>query len=122
MHWFTKIGHRTDEEKKVSKVKCSRELRFEIAEEYLNMPLTVSISCWLKASLTQNSEEVIADKAPEPFTLICRIETPHHRGTQEWLQCGAQNYGKDIKNRCDFTRHRLAFWKALLCGMPSEKC
>ena len=66
------------------------------------MSLTVSISCWLKASLTQNSEEVILDKAPEPFTLICRIETPHHRGTQEWLQCGAQNYGKDIKKLVRF--------------------
>ena len=31
MHWFTKIGHRTDEEKKVSKVKYSPELRFKIA-------------------------------------------------------------------------------------------
>ena len=79
MHWFTKIGHRTDEEKKVSKVKCSRELRFEIAKKYLNMPSTASISCWLKASLTQNSEELIPAEAPEPFTLICRIETPHHR-------------------------------------------
>ena len=67
MHWLTKIGHRTG------------ELRFEIAKEYLNMPSTASISCWLKASLTQNSEELIADEAPEPFILICRIETPHHR-------------------------------------------
>ena len=63
----------------MSKVKCSRELRFEIAKEYLNMPSTASISCWLKASLTQNSEELIPAEAPEPFTLICRIETPHHR-------------------------------------------
>ena len=29
--------------------------------------------------------------------------------TQEWLHCGAQNYDKDIKNRCDFTRHWLYF-------------
>ena len=61
------------------------------------MPSTASISRWLKTSLTQNSEELIADEVPEPFILICRIETPHHRGTQKWLQCGAQNYGKDIK-------------------------
>ena len=106
MHWSTKIAHRT-EEKKVSKVKCLRELRFEIAKfgiakEYLNMPSTASISRWLKTSLTQNSEELIADEVSEPFILICRIETPHHRGTQKWLQCGAQNYGKDIKKPVRF--------------------
>ena len=79
MNWSTKIGHRTDEEKKVSKVKHSRELRFEIAKEYPNMPSTASISRWLKASLTQNSEELTADEASDPFILICRIETPYHR-------------------------------------------
>ena len=63
----------------MSKVKCSRELRFEIAKEYLNKPSTASISRWLKASLTQNSEELIPDEAPGSFILICRIETPHHR-------------------------------------------
>ena len=63
----------------MSKVKCSRELRFEIAKKYLNMPSTASISRWLRASLTQNSEKLIADEALEPFILICRIETPHHR-------------------------------------------
>ena len=63
----------------MSKVKCSRELRFEIAKEYLNMLSTASISRWLKASLTQNSEELIADEAPGSFILICRIATPHHR-------------------------------------------
>ena len=89
-------------------VKCSRELRFEIAKEYLNMPSTASISRWLKTSLTQNSEELIANEALEPFILICRIETTIV-GTQKWLQCGAQNYSKDIKNRCDFTRHQLDF-------------
>ena len=57
----------------MSKVRCLRELRFEIAKEYLNVPLTASISRWLKTSLTQNSEELIADEAPEPFTLICHI-------------------------------------------------
>ena len=66
------------------------------------MPSTASISRWLKTSLTQNSEELIADEVPEPFILICRIETPHHRGTQKWLQCGAQNYGKDIKKPVRF--------------------
>ena len=43
------------------------------------MPSTASISRWLKASLTQNIEELIPDEASEPFILICRIETPHHR-------------------------------------------
>ena len=43
------------------------------------MPSTASISRWLKASLTQNSEELIADEAPKPFILICRVETSHHR-------------------------------------------
>ena len=43
----------------------SRELRFEIAKEYLDMPSTVSISRRLKASVMQNSEELIADEAPE---------------------------------------------------------
>ena len=69
------------------------------------MPSTASISRWFEASLTQNSEELIADEAPEPFILICRIETPHHLRTKEWLRCDAQNYRKDIKNQCDFTRH-----------------
>ena len=111
----------------MSKVKYSQELGFEIAKEYLNMPSTASVSRWLKASLTQNSEELIANEALEPFILICRIATTIV-GTQKWLQCGAQNYSKDIKNRCDFTRHRFDFsrfyvrghvyWKALLCGMP----
>ena len=55
----------------------SRELK--IAKEYLDMPSMASISRWLKTSLTQNSEELIAGEAPEPFILICRIETPHHR-------------------------------------------
>ena len=59
----------------MSKVEYSRELRFEIAKEYLNMLSPASISRWLKASLTQNSKELIADEAPEPFILICRIET-----------------------------------------------
>ena len=63
----------------MSKVRCLRELRFEIAKEYLNVPLTASISRWLKTSLTQNSEELIADEAPEPFTLICHIEALHDR-------------------------------------------
>ena len=43
------------------------------------MPSTASISRWLKASLTQNSEEPIPDETPEPFILICRIETLYHR-------------------------------------------
>ena len=43
------------------------------------MPSTASISRWIKASLTQKNEELIADEAPEPFILICRIETTHHR-------------------------------------------
>ena len=43
------------------------------------MPSTASIFRWLKAFLTQNSEELIADEAPEPFILICRVETSHHR-------------------------------------------
>ena len=67
----------------MSKVKCSREIRFEIVKEYLNMPSTASISRWLKASLTQNSEELIADEAPELFILICRIETPHHHHRED---------------------------------------
>ena len=75
VHCFTKIGHRTDEEKKMSKVKYSRELGFGIVKEYLNRPSTASISRWLKAYLMQHSEELITDKAPEPFTLICRIVT-----------------------------------------------
>ena len=84
------------------------------------MPSTASISRWLKTSLTQNSEELIANEALKPFILICRIETTIV-GTQKWLQCGAQNYSKDIKNRCDFTRFYVrghVYWKALLCGMP----
>ena len=61
-------------------VKCSRELKFKITKEYLNMHSTVSISRWLKASLAQNSGGLITDEAPEPFILTCCIETPHHRG------------------------------------------
>ena len=64
----------------MSKVKYSRELKFKVAKEYLNMPSTVSISRRLKASLTQNSGGLIADEAPEPFILICCIETLLHRG------------------------------------------
>ena len=83
----------------MSKVKCSRELRFEIAKKYLNMPSTASISRWLRASLTQNSEKLIADEALEPFILICRIEKhPTIVRTQEWLQCGAQ--GLDVLYCC----------------------
>ena len=51
----------------------SQELRSKIVKEYLSMPSTASISRWLKASLMQNSEELMLGEAPEPFIL-----TPHH--------------------------------------------
>ena len=83
------------------KVKCSRELRFEIAKEYLNMPSMASISRWLKTFLMQNSEEMIADEAPEPFILICRIETPHHREEPRmaamWCAELRQGYKKPVQ-------------------------
>ena len=85
----------------MSKVRYSQELRFEIAKKYLNMPSTASISRWLKASLTQNSEELIADEAPEPFILICRIETPHHREDTRiaamWCAELRQGYKKSVQ-------------------------
>ena len=85
----------------MSKVKCSREIRFEIAKEYLNMPSTASISRWLKASLTQNSEELILDEAPEPSILICRIETPHclkdTRMAAMWCAELRQGYKKPLR-------------------------
>ena len=85
----------------MSKVKCSREIRFEIAKEYLNMPATASVSRWLKASLTQNSEELIADEAPEPFILICLIETPHRREYTRmaamWCAELRQEYKKPVR-------------------------
>ena len=79
----------------------SRELRFEIAKEYLDMPSTASISRRLKASVMQNSEELIADEAPEPLTLICRIEAPRRfEGTRMaamWCAELRQGYKKPVR-------------------------
>ena len=97
------------------------------------MPSTASISRRLKASLTQNSEELIADEAPEPFTLICRIEALRRlEGTRMaamWCAELRQGYKKPVRFYTTsvqlFTllrfyvrgRGRL-YRKALLCGMP----
>ena len=61
---------------------------------------TASISRWLEAPLTQNSEELIADEAPKPFILMCRIKTPHHREdtrmTTMWCAELPQGYKKTV--------------------------
>ena len=112
----------------MSEVKCSRELRFEIAKEYPNMPSTASISRWFKTSLTQNSEELTADEAPEPFILICRIKTPHYREDRRmaamWCAELPQGYKKPVRFYTTpvrllrlYVRGRV-YCKALLCGMP----
>ena len=51
----------------------SRELGFEIAKEYLDMPSTASISRRLKASVMQSSEELIADEAPELVVWLAAV-------------------------------------------------
>ena len=65
------------------------------------MPSTASISRWLKASLTQNIEELIPDEASEPFILICRIETPLHRKDTRMaaMRCAElrQGYKKPVR-------------------------
>ena len=65
------------------------------------MPSTASISRWLKASLTQNIEELIPDEASEPFILICRIETPHHHEDTKmaaiWHAELRQGYKKSVR-------------------------
>ena len=96
-----KSEHRTEERKRCLKLNARKSLGLKLHKEYLNTPSPASISHWLKASLTQNSEELILDEAPELFILICRIETPHHREDTKmaamWCAELRQKYKKPVR-------------------------
>ena len=62
---------------------------------------TASISRWLKASLTQSSEELIPDEVPESFILILSYKNTHHREDTRmvamWCAELRQGYKKTVR-------------------------